>query len=208
MTSGPCLPQRPLKAAIELPDGPRKLGRSLWLYVVMILEAGSHGTVIRTRTRLSEDLSVPEHRVDAWLERLVEAGLVKVVSPAPYLVVRVDSWSSQSRRGSPSGHTGAPSRINRSKAALENGNSNSRTIQQAIGDGGPGEGDLLKRARSILGDLEESELRLILETHSPSRVARVLDRVEKTPPERIRKSRLALFRYLLVRIDDDANVRA
>lgn len=80
-------------------------------------------------------------------------------------------------------------------------------MQQAIGDGGLGEGGLLQKARDVLGDLDEEELRVILDRHSPGRVARALERVEKTPKERIRKSRLALFRYLLVRIDDDPDVQ-
>jgi hypothetical protein len=55
--------------------------------------------------------------------------------------------------------------------------------------------------REVLGPEIEAELPAILAHHSADRVTRVLDRVRDTPPERIRKSKLALFCDLIAKID-------
>ncbi|MBU1698944.1 MAG: hypothetical protein KJ927_04125 [Candidatus Eisenbacteria bacterium] len=211
MMGARCIPRTVLKSALAVSQGPDSLGRSIWLFLAMIAAAGPTGTVIRTRKSLSEDLSVPESSIDTWLDRLTTTRLIRVLSPSPYLVIHIESWSNRSDAAAAlKANTNAVKAVPKS-SVLKNSNSycnsSSNSMQQAIGDGGLGEGGLLQKARDVLGDLDEEELRVILDRHSPGRVARALERVEKTPKERIRKSRLALFRYLLVRIDDDPDVQ-
>jgi hypothetical protein len=204
MTDRRFVPRHALEAVLGRRGLVKTLDRALWLYLAMVLNSGSNGTVVRTRKRFAEDLGVPEEDVDAWLPRLVDSGLVRVFSPAPYLVVKLESWSGASDANVRSsrekqGNAAAAREVFEDSNSFLGNTSNAI----AIGDGGAGEGaSLLKTARRVLGDLDDDELRVILEKHPPKRVARALDRVEKTPPERIRKSKLALFRYLLVRIKD------
>jgi len=49
----------------------------------------------------------------------------------------------------------------------------------------------------VLGPDIEAELPAILARYSEDHVRRAIDRVRETPPEKIRKSRVALFRYLM-----------
>ena len=128
---------------------------------------------------------------------------MRVHSPLPYLVAHLVSWSGEvaSQHENP-GNSGAFP-----ESHIEDSYSNSCSKQLsgkqaiAIGDGGAGEGVLARLARKVVGPEVEAELPAILARHSPDHVARALDRVRNTPPEKIRKSKLALFRYLITKID-------
>lgn len=192
-----------LDAMLDIPRPVDRIGSSAFLYLALIRHAGSHGAVIRTRTRLSRELGVGEDRIDRWLSRLVEAGLLHVQSPLPYLVARLVSWSGDAApdRDNPSTSGAFP------ESHIRDSYSNSCSKQLsgkqaiAIGDGGAGEGALARLAREVVGPEVEAELPAILARHSPDHVARALDRVRNTPPEKIRKSKLALFRYLIAKAD-------
>jgi hypothetical protein len=70
----------------------------------------------------------------------------------------------------------------------------------AFEDGGPGEGDkLLQEILATLGELDPGPFRGVLQHFSPAKIRSTLVRVRATPPEKLRKSRTALFRYLLAR---------
>jgi hypothetical protein len=197
------VPIRALDAALDIPRPVDRIGNCLFLYLALIRHAGSHGAVIRTRTRLSQELGVAEDRIDRWLSRLVDAGLVRVQSPLPYLVAHFVSWSGEvaSQHENPSNSCALP------ESHIEDSYSNSCSKQLsgkqaiAIGDGGAGEGVLARLAREVVGPEVETELPAILARHSPDHVARALNRVRNTPPEKIRKSKLALFRYLIAKTD-------
>ena len=65
-------------------------------------------------------------------------------------------------------------------------------------DGGAGEGEaLLREVVSALGEANTDEIRQLMGRFPAGIVREALRRVESTPPAQIRKSRLALFRYLL-----------
>ncbi len=196
--TGRRIPTHALDAAIRVPHSVDSIGNGLFLYVVLIGRAGPKGTVVATRVRLAGELEVTEDRIDRWISRLVAAGLVRVLSPLPYLVARLVSWSgeSPSERENPSHSEAFP------KAHMEDSysyQSNKLLGNQAIaiGDGGAGEGALRKLALEAVGPAIVAELPTILSRHTAAHVARVLERVRRTPADRIRKSRLALFRYLI-----------
>ena len=70
----------------------------------------------------------------------------------------------------------------------------------AFEDGGPGEGgQLLQEVLATLGETDPTTFRGVLDHYSPAAIHAALERVRATPPEKIRKSRTALFRHLLAR---------
>jgi hypothetical protein len=197
-----------LEEALRVPEPTRTLGIAVWLYVALILAANDRGMAIRTRGKLALDLSVPEPEIDDWLSRLCRAGLIAIKSPSPYLVIILRTWSDvpgpksddrcESRSIQPQSREDVPVSGNSSAIAI--------AIQSSHGDRGPGKGDLRARAREILGLSNEVELDAILRVHSTERVARALERVSRTPDNKIRKSRLALFRYLLGKMNEHTHV--
>jgi len=95
MTGSRTIPAHVLDALFAVPRPVASLGRAIWLFAALIRHARYGGTVIRARERLVEELGVAESDLTAWLDRLSDAGLVRVQSPLPYLVCRVVSWSGE-----------------------------------------------------------------------------------------------------------------
>jgi hypothetical protein len=184
-----------ISAALSLPKPVETLGKSFFLYANLLRHAGPNGTVIRRKARLAADLDVAEGRIDTWLSRLVAVGLVHIHSPAPFFTLRIISWPSSNPNAT---KTLSNSAIG-SAVLIESysKHSNAIALQQAVQDGGLGEGNLIDAAREILGETAEVELEAILRAHPRARVARILARVRATPPEKIRKSKLAFFRHLI-----------
>ncbi len=204
MTTLRPIPTCALDAVIAVPNGVQSIGRALWLYVALMRHASYGGTVIRTQERLVDELGVSESEIAAWLSRLIEAKLVRVQSPFPYLVARLRSWSGEVPRGAdlPSNRPAISGQHLEGSYSNSSNKKSSDNTAIAIGEGGAGEGALLKLAREILGAGADEELPAILKRYSEAHVLRVLDRVRNTPPEKIRKSRLAFFRYLIVNTND------
>lgn len=93
-----------LDAPLAHGRGPRALGRAVWLYVAFLRAANDQGLAIRTRGALARDLAVDEASVDRWLDRLLRAGLIAVLSRAPFLTVRLRAWPGGSEQaGDPAG---------------------------------------------------------------------------------------------------------
>jgi hypothetical protein len=69
----------------------------------------------------------------------------------------------------------------------------------AIGEGTDGEG-LLAEILATLDETDPESFRPVLKRYSPWQIQTALKRVRETPPKKLRKSRTALFRFLLPRI--------
>ncbi len=182
------IPDR-LRSALGVPfaHGPDRLGRSLWLYLLLVLTANHHGLVVKHRRSLAESLGVEDTTVDEWLERLKRSRLVEVKSPCPFLVISFPSWSGEASR---SANDSLP-RSGLSQIYVPVGRKENR-------DGGRGEGEELHSlAVRILGEAARPQLETLLGAYPEAMIRRALARVEATPT--IRHSKLALFRYLLDR---------
>jgi hypothetical protein len=91
---------------------------------------------------------------------------------------------------------------------VSNSYSNSNAISSNAGDRGQGEGEkLTHEVRAMLPDVEEGEIKRILARYPQAAIWKALDRVASTPPGRIRKSRTALFRFLLTKFSQEIDVR-
>lgn len=193
-----------LGSVLNMPDAVTRVGSALWLYVLLALKAGEQGRVIRTTSHLAEDLSVDEDTIKNWLDRLRKVDLLIIQSPPPYLVTKLRFWPSEPDKTAPTepiDSGGKPARHNRvpvgSKAAAAAASKQSE-------DGGAGEGEtLLDEALTALGGSDRAEIERLLARYPEEVARRALIRVRNTPESRIRKSREALFRYLLTRFSQD-----
>ena len=193
-----------LDAPLVMPDGVQRLGRALWLYVRLLTLTNNRGLIIRRSDQLADDLRVSEDEIDDWLMRLAEAKLVEVQVPTPYLVIKLSLWSDESSdslqesrvpasRSTSQGYSSTLAIHDESKS---NSSEEVRTKSQ--------EPDvLLAEILSVLGESDPTSFRPLL-THYPPQVIRgVLQRVRTAG--QIRKSKTALFRYLLGKLTHDAH---
>lgn len=196
-----------LAAPLQVEQGVERLGRALWLYVHLVSITNSSGHVCRTLDSLGKDLGVETDRVEVWLARLVHTDLVSVHVPAPYLVVKLRFWSSHdpesddhdSGNSSPSGdsHIEVPVSSSKLQAAAA---ASSKTEDGGVGEGGDA---LLAEVLRVLGTADTSELRDLLTQFRKPVILKALLRVKTTPTSEIRKSKAALFRYLLAKFADE-----
>jgi hypothetical protein len=194
-----------LDAPLVVPDGVERLGRALWLYVRLLTLTNNRGLIIRRSDQLADDLRVSEDEIDDWLIRLAEAKLVEVQVPAPYLVIKLGLWSDESSDSLQEGRVPAsrPASQSYSSALAIHDESKSNSNSSEEGTGSPEPDALLAEILSVLGESDPTSFRPLL-THYPPEVIRgVLQRVRTAG--RIRKSKTALFRYLLGKLTDDAH---
>lgn len=182
--------RRVIEAPLHLPGGRAVVGDALWLYCMLASAANHRGLVSRQSDRLAQDLELEEEKLAEWLDRLRNAGLIEVYSPKPYLVIKLLKWSD----GDGEEPRNAPYAIRSSSDAAAAAFSGQE-------DGGRGEGEaLLQEVLAILEETDVDEFRRLIQGRSPELVRRALDRVRTTPSQQIRKSKAALFRYLLTKL--------
>lgn len=154
------------------------------------------GLILVSAQTLGEALSLSSEKIRDDVEKLAAAGEIEILSPLPFLVARVHSWTGnkhssmkkpqQIRSQTPKAHIEVPVS---SKAAA--------ATQTVVG--GAGEGGLLDEVIATLGpEADPTEFARILADHSPMHIHRCLARVRAT--KRIRVSRAALFRALLQKL--------
>lgn len=199
-----------LDAPLHVAGGVNTLGRSLWLYLALVLHASNEGVVLRGRQRFAEGLGVSESAIDAWLERLVAAKLIDVQSASPFLVISLRSWP---RSGVVAGNFKSPVVAGSSTAAApvaasavaEKENKNKQSSLRSR-DGGLGEGSsVLADLRAVLGESDAADLEPVVATYPEAIVRRAIDRVRTTPSRQIKKSRAAFLRFLLKNSSDSTH---
>lgn len=203
------IPSSAASAVASVPKPAETLGRAALLYLALLPLASTRGVVIRTRVFLANMLSVSEGDIDRWLARLENGGLVIRQTPPPYLVMKLPFWSAggegdvaeAAESSSKGGFLQRDVPVGSSKQQAAAAISKSR----ASGDGGPGEGaSLLTECRGAIGGSDDA-LDELLDQYPKSVIRRALARVQATPEKQIRKSKLALFRYLLVKFSAEAD---
>jgi hypothetical protein len=195
------IPARLVRAVLDVRERARAVGDAIWLHLYLLLEADHQGRLCRKSERIAADLGVEESDVQAWLKRLVDVGLVTVLSPSPFLVTKLPRWSGsrtvaapgQAIASSPSGSGEEDVPVSSSSAAAASSNHGE--------DGGRGEGEeLLREVLAVLDETDPDEFRGLIVRFPAETVRNALRRVQATPAGQIRKSKTALFRYLLGRL--------
>jgi len=150
--------------------------------------ANRKGLAFAKQDSLLEELDCDLEKLALAVEALESRGAITILSPLPYLVAKVQSWSgseenSAETRLSPYSFSSSRSR---------NGSKNS--YRDRPGDNGR----LLQEILSVLGESDPEPFRKVIELYARHVIRTALDRVRKA--QSIQKSRTALFRYLLPRI--------
>jgi len=195
------IPARLVSAALDVPERVNVLGPAIWLYCYLLITVGHDGRLCRQAGRIAADLSASAAEVETWLTRLVEARLVAILNPSPFLAIRLPLWSGSGHRqvvngavnGGSSGavHVDVPGSSSIAAAAASSNGE----------DGGQGEGEaLLREVLAALDGADSTEFAKLIAQYPSAVVRRALRRVQTTPSAQIRKSKAALFRYLLTKL--------
>ena len=193
-----------LEAPLVVPDGVERLGRALWLYVRLLTLTNNRGLIIRKRDQLADDLRVSEGDIDDWLIRLIEGKLVEIQAPAPYLVIKLGLWSDKSSETLQQDHGPAPRSASQGySSALAIHDESKSNSSKDVGTETPEPDALLAEILSVLGESDPTSFRPLLTHYPPEVIHRALQRVRTAG--QIRKSKTALFRYLLGKLTDDAH---
>ena len=147
--------------------------------------AKSRGVVPVSGEALVQEVGAPQEKVGAALDRLERAGLLRVLAPFPFLVLKLHSWAgSDSKTGKTQ-----PSAYSYSKLSSNRLNESYRaTVEEA----------LLREILDTLGETDPATFEGAVRNFPAEVIRKALDRVRRT--RSLRKNRTALFRYLLTKI--------
>jgi hypothetical protein len=190
-----------VEAPLSLKDAIDSLGRSVWLYLHLLKIANPPPIVLRTVERLADELAVPEQTIEEWVRRLSESKLIRLESPPPFLVIKLPSWlGSGDATGEGVGLSSGLSGHSHSEVPVGSKQQAAAAALQQTGEEGVGEGEaLLDEVARVLDGADRDEVRSLIGELPKPVVLKALIRVKTTPSSQIRKSKLALFRYLLTK---------
>ena len=147
--------------------------------------ANSRGVVPVRGDVLAEEVGAPQAEVGATLDKLERAGLLRILAPFPFLVLKLSSWSGMQ----PKPANVRPATYSYSKLSSNRLNESYRPTK--------GEG-LMSEILETLGETDPASFEGAIKNFSPDVIRKALDRVRRT--KSLRKNRTALFRYLLTKL--------
>jgi len=147
--------------------------------------AGTRGIVPVRGDVLAEEVAAPQEEVGAALDKLERAGLLRILAPFPFLVVKLRSWSGTSQKPS----TSKDSAYSYSQLSSNQLNESYRSA---------GDEALLREILETLGETDPTSFEGAIRNFSPDVIRKALDRVRRT--RSLRKNPTALFRYLLTKL--------
>jgi hypothetical protein len=155
------------------------------LLALLRARAKSRGIVPVSGETLVREVGSPQEEVGAALDRLERAGLLRVLAPFPFLVLKLRSWPGNDSK---TGKT-QPSAYSYSKLSSNRLNESYRAT---------GEEALLREILDTLGETDPTTFKGAVRNFPAEVIRKALDRVRKT--RSLRKIRTALFRYLLTKL--------
>lgn len=151
----------------------RRMRQAVWLYLYLLLAAHpDSGKRLLAPALIAREMGLGEETVRSWLGHLRAHGYVTLERQGDLVRVTVNRWRPAPRPTSPRKPESAPGPSRPRLTAT--------SLAKALGCA-PG----------------EPFLKETLAREDPERIREVLERVTRVPESQIRKSRLALFRYLL-----------
>ena len=134
---------------------------------------------------IAEEIGAPEEEVGAALDKLEQAGLLTILAPFPFLVLRLRSWSGN---------------MTKPRDSRESGYSYSKLSSNRLNESyrQPADTALLREILDTLGETDPTTFEGAVRNFSPEVIRKALDRVRRT--RSLRKNRTALFRYLLTNL--------
>ena len=133
---------------------------------------------------LAGEIEASEIDLGTAVAKLERAGLLTILSPLPFLVLKLRSWSGEREKGADS----RPS-------AYSYGSSNNRLNEGYRPDEADG---LLREILDTLGENDPTTFEGAIRNFPETVIRKALDRVRRA--RSLRKNRTALFRYLLTKL--------
>ena len=165
------------------------------LLEVLGRRANHRGLVIARDAALADAVGVSREEIRSALRKLEGAALVEVLSPSPFLVVRLRAWPGKEPKSSES----ARSAYSYSQQLLQTKDlKDSYRAEELAAHGG-----LLHEILEVLGEDDPASFRKAVDLYAPQVIRTALDRVRRA--RNIRKNRTALFRHLLPRIAKESH---
>jgi hypothetical protein len=147
--------------------------------------ANARGIVPVRGDVLAAEIGAPTEEVGTALDKLEQAGLLTILAPFPFLVLRLRSWSGKSTEPRDSRASG----YSYSKLSSNHMNESYRR---------PADAALLGEILDTLGETDPTTFEGAIKNFAPDVIRKALDRVRRT--RSLRKNRTALFRYLLTKL--------
>jgi hypothetical protein len=153
------------------------------LLVVLREHANPRGIVVMRGSTLVQEAQSTQVDIDSALASLSRAGVVTVLAPFPFLVLRLHSWSGMFTRAAGS----VPPAYGYSKLSSNH-----------VRDSYSPDDALLDEILETLGETDRTSFEGAIKNFAPDVIRKALDRVRRTTA--VRKNRTALFRYLLTKL--------
>ena len=153
--------------------------------------ANKRGMVVITEETLLREIGANNERASTELAKLERAGLLEILTPLPFLVLKLRKWPGRAEEAEVSSYSAysypkllQPKQLKDSyRPEREDHASDPRLLQEIL---------------ETLGETDHSSFEKAVELYSPAVIRAALDRVRRA--QGIRKSRTALFRHLLPRL--------
>lgn len=156
--------------------------------------ANSRGVVIARQDMILREVGTSHAAAASALEVLEQDGIVEVLSPFPFLVLKLKKWPGKAVNADVSGH----SVYSHSKQLLQTQQLNDSYRPNRQLAARPANDGLVREILETLGETDAASFEKAVELYSPQVIRTALDRVRRARD--IRKSRTALFRHLLPRL--------
>jgi hypothetical protein len=156
--------------------------------LICLRERASHRGIVPVRGDvLAKEVGSPPEEVGAALDKLERAGLLTILAPFPFLVLRLSSWSG----------IRAKHRDSR-PGAYSYGKLSSNPENESMSYRPASDNSLLREILDTLGETDPTSFEGAIKNFAPDVIRKALDRVRRT--KSLRKNRTALFRYLLTKL--------
>lgn len=147
--------------------------------------ANTQGIVPIRGDVLAQDVGASQEEVSATLDKLERAGLLRVLAPFPFLVLKLSSWpGSAAKRPIPQ-----PASYSYRKLSSNRLNESYRPTEDNV---------LMREILETLGETDPTSFEGAIKNFAPAVIRKALDRVRRA--RSLRKNRTALFRYLLTKL--------
>lgn len=154
-----------------------RMRQAVWLYLYLLLAANPEtGKRLLSPGLIAREMGLREETVRSWLGHLRGGGYVTLERQGDLVLVTVNKWRQARAPRATRAQKPDPAR-KRPQTGLT-----PETLARALGCA-PGE--------PFLGE--------VLANEDPERIRTALEEVARVPEEKIRKSRLALFRFLITK---------
>jgi hypothetical protein len=134
---------------------------------------------------LAAEIGITTSELGLALTRMEQAGLLRMLSPLPFLVLKLAPWPGHTEKAAES----APAAYSYSFRSNTAVNKSYRH---------PPDAALLREILDTLGESNPASFEGAIRHFSPAVIRKALDRVRRA--KSLRKNRTALFRYLLTRL--------